>query len=467
MNASRRPGGAEGSAGSPPTRPRAARALVRCTRPNAPIKIYRGRGCLRQAGHEYEGDLTIALEWAQFPELRFRLDHCGPRPAREPYLGIPAPLVLTATGRQEDATVTHWVESGLDPEAPLVRITGIVHRARDPLNVLGPTFRAHVVNFRDFAGSPVWYGPRHSSLARLSFMGERAHVTVDRLPNVKEMQDSLDDVGGFGITGVLEVENFTEEPNDALLTRLHLLLSFFSGRWVSIVLPFRQQIVREKTGVIPWSSWVGQPWARSHSWLPPIVRDDFGGVLDAFLKLVDGDAQDEILARALRWYLEANTNSQLASAIVVGHAALELLSYFILVTQERVLSRKNFGDAVGASVFADLLQWLGVSGDCPSGLVALGDAMDTYGWTTPVVAIANVRNCLIHPERRGKDLSHRAQYEMLHLTQWYTELAVLKLLGYQGSYRHRIPVISRRSISSFGEPVPWASPPTSELTAAT
>lgn len=148
--------------------------LVRRAKANAPVKLYAGEGILRQAGQEYAGDLAVSLEWTLFPEIRFRLDCSGPFEGKEPGTGIPAQLLLASTGRKEGVAVTLWVESGPDPVVVRLRMAGLLQESREPVNALGRVFRAHVANFRDFIGAPVWYGPRHVASARLSFSGQMA-----------------------------------------------------------------------------------------------------------------------------------------------------------------------------------------------------------------------------------------------------------------------------------------------------
>lgn len=70
-----------------------------------------------------------------------------------------------------------------------------------------------------------------------------------------------------------------------------------------------------------------------------------------------------------------------------------------------------------------------------------------------VAAITAIRNDVIHPKPGQPHSDPNVRIQAWRLSQWYTELAILRSIGYQGTYSSRL-----RDNSYMGEveKVPWA-----------
>jgi hypothetical protein len=106
-----------------------------------------------------------------------------------------------------------------------------------------------------------------------------------------------------------------------------------------------------------------------------------------------------------------------------------------------------------------LLQWAGIPVELPSqfgALAARGGRLSQSDVAGPEL-IFDVRNNLVHPPKRidEPEWPDRAQLlEAWQLATWYLELALLRLLGYEGEY------VSRLRLGGWDfdtEPVPWST----------
>ncbi|GAA0610651.1 hypothetical protein GCM10009100_07750 [Thalassospira tepidiphila] len=66
---------------------------------------------------------------------------------------------------------------------------------------------------------------------------------------------------------------------------------------------------------------------------------------------------------------------------------------------------------------------------------------------------SEVRNNLVHPDHTWNDLEPIAEYEAWSLGQWYIEMVILAMTGFNGQYGNRL--IAGRAKYDL-ETVPWA-----------
>jgi hypothetical protein len=106
-----------------------------------------------------------------------------------------------------------------------------------------------------------------------------------------------------------------------------------------------------------------------------------------------------------------------------------------------------------------LLQWAGIPVELPTQFGALAARRGRLGqpdFAGPEV-LFDVRNNLVHPPRRIEEPEwphHDELLEAWQLATWYLELAVIRLLGYEGEY------VSRLRLGGWDldtEPVPWST----------
>ena len=130
--------------------------------------------------------------------------------------------------------------------------------------------------------------------------------------------------------------------------------------------------------------------------------------------------------------------------VVPACTALETVCWAILVETERWPTggrstdggENEYDKLTAAGQLRLLLRWAGISTEIPSTLPKLSQKGTSTNWDGPQVVVW-VRNRVVHPHRRDQ-LVDGISAESLHLAMWYTELAVLKLFGYDGYFRDRL-----------------------------
>lgn len=165
----------------------------------------------------------------------------------------------------------------------------------------------------------------------------------------------------------------------------------------------------------------------------------------------------KVLSRATRMLMSANRTDPLDVAVTTAWTLLEVLAWAVLVIELGWLTRGDFEGMPKPAVLRLLLGWCDVDPAVPAQLVALErvrsgrsslvDAAGAVGW---------VRNSLTHPPKKpdawwpqAAEMSDAWRLE----TQW-SELVMLKVLGYSGQFGTRCAVDGRRP--GQVEPVPWA-----------
>ena len=145
-------------------------------------------------------------------------------------------------------------------------------------------------------------------------------------------------------------------------------------------------------------------------------------------------------------------------AIVPACTALETLGWAILVVQEKWLTgdrhpnrgRGGYERLVAADRLRLLLRWAGFSTDTPASFPNMtARATEKNGKEDNAELIAWTRNRVVHPDKHDQ-LPDGLSSEAWMVAMWYTELTILKLLGYSGYYRNRLN-------AETVERVPWAS----------
>lgn len=86
---------------------------------------------------------------------------------------------------------------------------------------------------------------------------------------------------------------------------------------------------------------------------------------------------------------------------------------------------------------AALLRELDVPLQIPERLEHLVELASSKGWEHGPHAIAKIRNNAVHPKKKF-EASTRVHFEAWTMAQWFIELALLSLFGYDGTYVNRI-----------------------------
>jgi hypothetical protein len=161
----------------------------------------------------------------------------------------------------------------------------------------------------------------------------------------------------------------------------------------------------------------------------------------------------------VHWYIEANTNAGgIEGGIVLVQTALELLSWVYLVEDEtnKIMSANKFNKISAEERIVSLLHELSIPTELPNELLSLASAATSLQADDGVGALVSLRNAIVHPKKSKRrnvtEVGVSARIEALTVGLWYLELALLRLIGYNGVYWSRLRSGNNEQIR---DTVPW------------
>ena len=439
---------------------------------NEPIPLHRGRFRLLRSGERVaEGPGFARLLWAPSPGIEVYVD--------DGYEGLDLEnLTLDVPGFDAKNVLVHSNTLG-----PQYRIGAFVSAMESHCDQDLESVGFQAVNFPNFVTEGLIAAPgdpttvTHADGSTPSFFGRAGAVTrstarlehagwqVDlvAVPDSDGVYKGLKRSGGYAFTHVgrltrVDGSAFTAERATAILQLLTAFLTFARGAACSI--PIRWGF--GTAGEVAWRQF-GSPVVDSWrcgrtSWFDErhgaVLTELFG----AFCRTGSDTAFLGPFSLALHWYRHCNTQSSgLEGSLVLGMAALELLSRLIVVGRSGTRSAEEKHDKLpAAQKLCCLLSALHVSTDVPPRLKALTAFAENKGKCVSCGALVKLRNGFVHSK---KDVfradAKEAIFDAWSLSLWYQELALLRLLGHQGSYANRTRI--ERWMGERVEPVPWSS----------
>jgi hypothetical protein len=200
--------------------------------------------------------------------------------------------------------------------------------------------------------------------------------------------------------------------------------------------------------------------AKSHShWFPRPYPTHIGDMLESAWARWQGTDEREPIQRAIEWYWQVvNVESNIIETrLVLAQVALELLSWVIMVEEGDRLSGEGFKKLPASDRIALLANQLQASRSIPSRFTDLMSASTTHKWVSASQALAEIRNKIIHPEKKGRgvvvEIDGLAKHQVCEWAVWLVELSILHLLKYRG--RHDSRVADAEQNFPF---VPWVDP---------
>lgn len=261
----------------------------------------------------------------------------------------------------------------------------------------------------------------------------------------------------FVVEAVPRALPIDEEQVEQLTMRLFVLLNFLTGRAVGV----HPVVGLGSDGRVVAARWAaprvgssGLRWCPDHLFaraLPLLA----GG----FCEISANPALDACVSRAIHLYISANGPGVLDVKIPVACSGLELLAWCVL-QDEGWLSPDGLSKlSVAGHQVRLLLKWAGIPIDLPSDFSALDARRRKL--SNPHFAgsdlVFNVRNALVHPPRKLTDIEWPSAEELIEtwqLATWYLEMALLRVLGYDGEYVSRLQLTG--SVWETARP-PWTS----------
>ena len=259
---------------------------------------------------------------------------------------------------------------------------------------------------------------------------------VSELSNIKK---ALKMESGYGVTheGFIrrsDGKSFSAEEVRKLLGGLHLFFSFARGGDCGITL-ISGRDENDEPAWEQWGSYSAFPWFGLSSWLNHQLNND-----DALSKAFPGfwrkvgqttSAPDDPVRVTLYWYLRSNESNALQAGIILTQAALERLA-------RQLLPRKKYKALNSATrKIRAVLQETEVDTVIPEYCEELRRVRKAKGLCDGPEILSEIRNDLVHSEMRT-NVSSEAYFEARDLGQWYVELLLLRLFGYEGPYANRL-----------------------------
>lgn len=252
-----------------------------------------------------------------------------------------------------------------------------------------------------------------------------------------------------GYLSRIDGQAFSVKDADHLLVLFRLALSFVGGASCSIVCVQGQDL----DGKLVWEQWGGRgaaPQAQHLHYsaihkehiLPNSVQEGGGGPILALLMPQlwqfhqnPQQAHWSLLENALLWYLKSNEIKETVVSIILSQTAWESLSHFVLEGNFGAVRR--CGPRTAANNLRSVLDWLQIDPKDYQGCHKLEQIGKQCNKEDVPHLLTDIRSDLIHKEAR-MNVSALVHWEASEISQWYVEMMLLKVSGYQTQYLNRI-----------------------------
>jgi len=301
-------------------------------------------------------------------------------------------------------------------------------------------------------GDTYWRG-------RLTFRASDWLIDLDLRVDHEAVYARLKEQGGFEIThvGVLRRENrtlFSGRDAEVTLDALGDFLGLACGAWA----PPIAAVGLDEDDQLVWLElkrrWTS-PW-RSHLRAFDLHKHELSDAFVCYLARRNDPTWKESLRVATQIYVEANGPITADTSLVLAQSVLELITWVRFVDELGTRQAKDFDGLMASERLRELLVWLEVDPTIPSQQTALASEAARQDWDDGPHAIGAMRNALIHPRQRERLLRtpSMARIELQELALWYVELALLRLIDFNGLYSNRLG----EKATGIVEPVPWSYP---------
>ncbi len=338
-------------------------------------------------------------------------------------------------------------------------LRGFLVPYKSPCTVIHSDIRLRSVSF-GVLNFPRFYGRkdkwidmnemrRRLGVAEMKDDGLMIEITED--PSLSENTKSLQTDDGYAVThtGLIrryDGENFCVKEAENILRRLRAFLSFARGSACGVTL-VKAVDQNGSEMILEWGTTHTEPWSKGNdTWMPTKDGGDtLSPLFPGFWKLCNDQDWRETLFDTIDWYLNSK-NGPFHVGIILAEAALESLCY-------KITSAK--GKGVAGRDVPKALRKVGLCTKIPPScreLKRFSEEHSQFSDEGPK-AIADVRNDLVHANKKFSYISAEAQMDALRLAQWYIELILLKQFDYHGRYRNRLTIVGENPFTN----VPWAN----------
>lgn len=430
---------------------------------NRPINLFRGTIRLHTSAGSAAGPGRVELRFLPKPEVWFSVGPTKPI-GDDDYLTLEIPDRLSSA-----AAIVSTRRSSRSSRGYRTTITGHLNASSleylrdEPSDLNGRVGRVqfNLLNFRSYHGAPIHRSPHlHPSKwnGRAAFELGKWRVTLDALPDLHERLKKARQTNGFAITHVgtlcrRDGKLFGVHQAKSALECLYWFFAFACGRRCDYVLARGLRHL----GVPVWEEWgvrTVSPASSCPSWLCTYAAEPSLGAASGFYAAWQDKNRRDWLRLGVALYTASNQNaSGIEACLIQAQMALELLSWAALVEDHQIVTPEQFAQPPAFAKFRQLVAWCSLPLAIPESLPNLRAAFPKLDGPE---AITETRNCMMHPTKANRAKRHAltqmAVYEAWQLSMLYIELALLKLIGYDGPYNNRLG----NAPGHIHQQVPWA-----------
>lgn len=438
--------------------PLAVEPFYSCARANQPIGLFRGGVDLVGNGSTEHHRGGIVLDWLPSPILNtwvrgrtselalhsmMGTDQVDIVP-RTPPKSVPGQSPTARAGRRGGAT-------SFEIESPLLSC-----ECGDATAAMSHAL-FHAANFPRLHGRPVTWSDGSVGSARLMFEGSSWTIVMDEVQNASELGKNLKAYGGFALTHVARVHRTDGSPfTSAELQEFVDAFTFFCWLCAEARCGPLLPVGFDGQGHAVWSRWSHtrtESFSAAATWLDTANAGEAEALFPTLMARFGDRYWRQILTHAIAYLVEAGRPHTVERAIMMAQLLLEAVGYSWLVEERKLLTHDGFEKRKAAQNIRKMLLDMKVPTPIPKNLSALSTTRSKKG--DPVGgpgALVIKRNEIAHRRGATPNLNYAPLIEAWRLGAWYSELAVLRLCGFNGLYRSRL---SDGVWTGAVERVPW------------
>jgi len=281
---------------------------------------------------------------------------------------------------------------------------------------------------------------------RIYFEDDKFIIAIDKINDFKKYEDELKSNGGFIVLyggkiskkkGAISFEEFKQ-----IHFGLSNFLFFINGRRTAPI--FSKGIHDGETLWTDYSAFNVDQYKNVSSWTEFQWFDDISYIWQNYLTLWKNQNDKDFLNTVIHWYVEANSNAAyVEGSIILAQTALELIYNWLIIERKKLIIGNDAENISASNKIRLILSELRIDSTIPSQYIELTNFSQQANaeYIDAPEVLTKVRNALIHgQEKKRRDLMNmdtQAKYQALQVALWYIELAILKILKYEGRYWNR------------------------------
>jgi hypothetical protein len=315
----------------------------------------------------------------------------------------------------------------------------------------------HIGNFPLFIGRPISWPDGSIVGARLFFEGGGWRITLDHAAGAIELDRTLREHGGFALTHIARVERANGDKfSVAQLQELVEAFTYFCWLCAESKCGPLLPVGFNDRGRAVWSRW-DAPWIEPYpavaTWLDSTHAGEAEALFPAFLRRFEDPYWRQVLRHGIHYLLEAGRPQTLERAVLMAQLLLEAVSYSWLVEEVRHRTHDGFESHTAAENIRAMLLDMGIPIEVPTRLKGLATTRTKSGHLADgPLALVLMRNEVVHFRAARMTTDYASLQDAWLLGAWYSELALLRVCGFQGLYRSRL---SENVWTGAVEKVPW------------